>query len=48
MLLSNYMDGKKSAETFLENGVYGCNFYKKEKQIEALGKIGFFLEPKHK
>ena len=33
MLISNYMDGKKSAETFLENGVYGCNFYKKEKHI---------------
>lgn len=33
MELSNYMQGKKTAETFVENGIFGCNFYKKDKHI---------------
>ena len=33
MELSNYMQGNKTAETFVENGIFGCNFYKKDKHI---------------
>ena len=33
MELSNYMQGKKTEETFVENGIFGCNFYKKDKHI---------------
>jgi len=33
MVLSNYMHETKKAETFVENGIFGCNFYNENKHI---------------